>query len=140
MLKPSFGNILVYLFLKYIVIYGIFMVKTHNYKLLEISNIKNGEDLFYYLWIILFIPIVDMLFFSVPFYFSFKVKKGISFFILIGLILVLEYFVYVYFTSQKYIDMNGVYIELISLVVLYLFFFRKINAYMDIQQSRIKKG
>lgn len=127
MLKPSFANILLYLLIKYIVVYVVFMFATNNFKMLQISNIKDASDLFYYLWIILFIPIVNMVLFSGPLFLSFRVKHRIYFFVLLGLIIMAEYFVYVYFTSQKHIDIRGVYIELISLAVFYLCFFRTIN-------------
>jgi len=72
MLKPSFVNILLSLLLKYVVVYVVFMFATNNFKLLELNNIKNGEDLFYYLWIIFFIPFVNMALFSAPLFFPSK--------------------------------------------------------------------
>lgn len=127
MFKPSFVNILFYLLLKYVVVYAVFMFATNNFKLLQIGNIKNGGDLFYYLWIILFIPVVNMILFSVPLFLAFKVKNWVYFFTVIGLITVAEYFIYVYFTSQKHIDMRGVYIELIGLIVFAFCFFKPIG-------------
>ena len=107
------------------------MISTNNFKLLEINNIKNPGDLFYYLWIVLFIPVVNMLFFSVPFFLSFRVKKTIYFFVIIGVITFLEYLTYVYFTSQKHIDFRGVIIEIIGLILFYFLFFKKINKYIN---------
>ena len=130
MLRTSFINILGYLLLKYIVVYAVFMIATNNFKLLGIDNIKNGNDLFYYLWIVLFIPIMNMIFFSFPYFLSFKIKKRGYFFLSIGLIVLLEYLGYVYFTSQKSIDVKGIYISLISLCILYFLFFRRINSYI----------
>lgn len=102
------------------------MFTTNNFKMLQISNIKNGSDLFYYLWIVLFIPVVNMLLFSVPLFLSFKVKRGVYFSAIIGLVTIAEYFVYVYLTSQNHIDIRGVYIELIGLGVFCLCFFKSI--------------
>ncbi|MBC6492286.1 hypothetical protein BC349_14590 [Flavihumibacter stibioxidans] len=127
MLKPSFVNILLYLLLKYMLVYAIFMLVTNNFKMLQIQNIKNGSDLFYYLWIISLIPVINMILFSAPLFLAFKAKRRIYFLVLVGLVIVAEYFVYVYFTSQKHIDVRGVAIELIGLVVFYLCFFRSIN-------------
>lgn len=128
MLKPSFINIILYTLLKFIIIYIVFMIATSNFKLLQLNNIQNGSDLFYYLWLVLFIPVMNMLFFSVPFFLSFKIKSKTYFLITVVSIAVLEYLLYVYFTSQKYIDVKGTYIELISLGVFYLLFFKRINA------------
>lgn len=137
MLRPSFANIVLYIFVKYLIVYAVFMVATKNFKLLEIGKIKNGEDLFYYLWIILFIPIVNILLISVPLFLSFKVKNKIYFLSLIVIIFLVEYFVYVYFTSQKYFDVKGIIIEIISCVIFYLFFYRKINTLFSSNSASI---
>lgn len=128
MLKPSYVNILLYVLLKYIVVFVVFMVATNNYKMLQIGGIKDGASLFYYLWMILFFPVIEVVLFLVPLFLAFKIKKPVLFFCVIGLIMVAEYFIYVHFTSQKHINIKGVYIGLIGLVVFYLCFFRAIGS------------
>ena len=127
MLKPRYVNILLYLLLKYIVVFVVFMFATNNFKMLQIGGIRNGGDLFYYLWMVLFFPVLEMILFSVPLFLALKIKRWIYFFAVIILIIVAEYFSYVYFTSEKHINIKGVYIELIGLVVFCLCFFRTIN-------------
>jgi hypothetical protein len=131
MLKSTFFNILFYLFLKYLVAYVVFMIMTKNYAMLQVKNLKNTEDILLYLWLVLFIPIVNVALFSLPYYFSFKLKSGILFFLSIALILFLEYLFYVYLNSQKHIDTNGIIVVLISIVIFYLFFFKRINTYFS---------
>ncbi|QMU65842.1 MAG: hypothetical protein GKR88_17195 [Flavobacteriaceae bacterium] len=87
---------------------------------------KNGEDWFYYLWLILFLPIVSILVFSAPLYFSFKVSNERYFMLIIGAVLVAEYFAYTYLASQASL-MNGVYNGITGILFLFLFFFQSIK-------------
>jgi hypothetical protein len=86
----------------------------------------NSEDVFYYLWLFLFLPVVCNILFSIPTYFAFKVKKGIYFMLVISVVLLAEYFLYTYNATPADL-MNGVYNAIISLVVLLLFFFKPTN-------------
>src|SRR5438105_180928 len=81
MLKPAIKNILFYLLFKYIVFYILMMFKNDNFYLIN-PGIRNGADLFYYLWMFLFLPGLCMVIFSAPIYFAFR-SKSIIFFILI---------------------------------------------------------
>ncbi len=126
MAKPSFINILLYLFVKYIAFYVFLMFKNGNYQLLKVDTLKNGEDWFYYLWLILFLPIVSILVFSAPLYFSFKVSNERYFMLIIGAVLVAEYFAYTYLASQASL-MNGVYNGITGILFLFLFFFQSIK-------------
>ncbi len=127
MFKLNFSNILLYILVKYFVLYGVLMIKGSNTKLLEIGSIKNGEDLFYYLWVILFLPIVCMIIFSAPLYFTLKVKGLIKFISLITLIFIAEFFLYTYLASQAdYI--NGIINAVIGLLLLFIFFYKSIIA------------
>lgn len=101
------------------------MFKNGNYGLLKVNEIKNGEDLFYYLWLFLFLPIVCMVIFSTPVYFLFQVKRPIYFTLIIIAVLVAEYLFYTWSASQADL-MNGVFNGLISVVFLLLFFYRYI--------------
>lgn len=125
MLKPSFRNILLYLLTKYIVFYVFMMFKNNDFYFVN-PGIRNGADLFYYLWIFLFLPVVCMFIFTVPLYFVFKKKNTIYFTLIIIVFLVVEYFIYTYFASQANL-MNGLYNEVVSLLMLFIFFFRHIN-------------
>lgn len=127
MLKPTVLNILLFWFVKYIAFYVLLMFKNNNYALLKVNEIKNGGDLFYYLWLFLFLPVVCMIVFSAPIYFSFRVKSLIYFALIIAAILIVEYLFYTWSASQANL-MNGVYNGIISLLFLLLFFFRHISS------------
>lgn len=99
-----------------------------DYRFLRVNELKNAGDLFYYSWLILFLPMVSMILFSAPIYYSFKLKNIFSFSVAILSILTAEYFVYVYLTSDKHIDMNGIVNGGISLLLFILFFYRHINS------------
>ena len=127
MLRPIFRNILLFFFVKYLLFYILLMFKNNDYSLIQLSNLKNFQDVFYYLWIFLFLPVICIILFSAPVYFLFKLKGKVYFMLLMVAFLVAEYFVYVYFTSNKHPDINGIYNEIISLLLLLLFFFKNIN-------------
>jgi len=78
------------------------------------------------LWIFLFLPVVCMFIFTAPLYFVFKKKNTIYFTLIIIVFLVAEYFIYTYFASQANL-MNGLYNEVIGLLMLFIFFFKYIN-------------
>lgn len=126
MLKPTAPNILLYIFLKYIAFYVFMMFKNNDFYLLEVNNIENGEDLFYYLWIFLFLPVVCMVVFSAPLYFSFKVGNAIYFLLTIGVYLVVEYFIYTYLASQADL-VNGLFNGLISVMFFFYFSINQLN-------------
>jgi hypothetical protein len=108
------------------------MLKNNNYMLIGVRDLKTVEDWFYYVWIFLFLPIVSMLVFSVPTYFTFKVKSMVLYILMIGVILVAEYFLYTFLASQANL-INGVFNGIISIVFFYLFFFRYIG--IQLKQS-----
>lgn len=125
MAKPSIFNILSFWLVKYMAFYILLMLKNNNYALLKVNEIQNGEDLFYYLWIFLFLPVVCMFIFSIPIYFSLRVKKLTYFTLIIAAILIAEYFLYTWLASQTNL-INGVYNGILSLLFLLLFFFRRV--------------
>ena len=131
MFRPIFLSIVFYFFIKYLIFYVFMMFRNNNFYLLEVSSIKNGEDLFYYLWLFLFLPVVCIVIFSVPLYFAFRVNNVLYFFLIAGLVLVGEYFVYTYFASQTDL-LNGIFNAVISVLFLLLFFFRSIRSLLNL--------
>jgi Na+/H+ antiporter NhaC len=127
MLKHNFKNIILFFFLKYLLLYIFLMFKNNDYTLIELNSLRNGEDIFYYLWLFLFLPVVCSILFSAPIYFTFKARNGFVFMLLLCAILVVEYFLYTYYASQTDL-MNGVYNAVISLLLLLLLFFSRINS------------
>ena len=125
MLKPKFVNVLLFIFVKYLLFYIFLMFKNNDYSLVQIGALKNSEDIFFYFWIFLFLPVTNIFLFSVPIYFVLRVKKVIYFMLLLSIVLIAEYLLYTYFASQTNL-MNGVYNGIISLLLLYLFFFQHI--------------
>lgn len=127
-MRPSLVNILLFWFVKYLGLYIFMMFKNDNYALLKVNSIRNKEDLFYYLWLFLFLPVVCMLIFSIPMYYSFRAKSAMYFTFIICAILVVEYFIYTWLASQANL-MNGIYNGIISIIFLTLFFYRYISKF-----------
>ena len=122
MKKVKYNTILLSILLKYVLFYVVLMLLNNNTKILEVGNIRSGQDLFYYLWITLFFPILDVIFFSLPIYFSFQLKKPIIFVICIAIILTLEYLVYAFLTNGKPYNRDSLIKILINSLVLVVIF------------------
>lgn len=131
MLKPSLRNILLFLFVKFLIFMMYAMVTSGNYKLLQIQNVKTAQDLFYYLWLVLFFPTLSMIFFACPLYFSFRLKNVFLFAACVIALFLLEYVLYVYFTSTRHIDTKGVVNFLISVSLFILLFYQEIKKIAD---------
>lgn len=125
MFKPTILNIFLFWLLKYFVFYIFLMFKNNYYALVMIYEIKNGEDLFYYLWLILFFPISFMMLFIIPLIYTFKIKNIFLFLLLIVIFLIFEYIIYTKLASTTDL-MNGVYNGIISVIFLFLFFYKHI--------------
>lgn len=126
MIKPTFLNVCISILISYIIFLVIPMIINEDYRLLEFSNIRSGQDLFYYLWIVLFFPIVDIILFSVPLFYSFKIKKIFVFILVIIAVYIFEYLIFTYFTSQKIYDEDGLQKVIIGLVLFFIFFYKSI--------------
>ncbi|CAM4097622.1 VanZ-like domain-containing protein [Flavobacterium branchiophilum] len=125
MFKPNNLSIIIYILSKYLFFYIFMMFKNDNYALISLGNLENFQDIFYFLFIFLLLPITNIIFLSLPIYYSFKVKNLYYFLIIIFLILAVEYTLYTYMASQSNL-LNGIYNGILSLFFLFLFFSRSI--------------
>jgi hypothetical protein len=101
------------------------MFKNENYQLLEVRSLKNGADLFYYLWVILFLPIVFSVLFSGPVYYLLKIKTFIYFILLFCVLLVLEYVLYSYLASEANLY-NGIFNVIIGVILFFFMFYKRL--------------
>jgi hypothetical protein len=138
MLKPKFSNILLFLFVKYIVFFLALAFMGGRFKLLVINNSGNRQELFsntgYYLSYIMIFTMLGILIFSAPIYFILKVKNAIYFVLLISGVLVGEYLLYTSLASTSNL-MNGVYNGIISILFLLIFFYRHIVLIFSRQEN-----
>lgn len=130
MLKPSYRNVIIYLFLKYLVFFLILALANNRFKSLVIDNATSTHGIiinaaYYLLYVFIFMSILTFIF-SAPVYYAFKVKNAIYFILIIIGFLVVEYLVYTYLASQTNL-MNGVYNGIISLLILIIIFFKNIS-------------
>lgn len=126
MLKPSVLNILLFWFVKYILFYLLQMFKNGNYALIEFSKLRTDEDWYYYLWIFLFLPVLCLLIFTAPMFFSFRIKTPFYFTLTILAVVVVEYALYTWLASQADYT-NGLYNAMLTVLVFLLFFFKRIK-------------
>ncbi len=128
MLKPNYINICFYLFIKSIIFYLLLMVVNNDFTMLKsVLDTKKWQDFFFNIWIILFFPLLDIVLFSIPLYLSFKIKKEVYFILSIFIILFLEHLIYIYFTSQKILDIDAFFKVVISLILLVGIFYKTIK-------------
>lgn len=142
MLAPKIQNICVSVFVKYLIFYLILMISNNSFKLLHIGYVKNGIDLFYYLWIVLFFPIMDLILFSVPLFFILRLKNYLYFFLGLLLVLLAEYFIYTYFTSQKVFNQDALLKVVISFITFFLLFYksRKLSNHSSFDNRTVHGG
>ena len=116
----------IYFILKYFIFFLISAIIDQNFSIFRIDQIKKIEDFFFYFWIILFFPILNFIVFSLLIYFSFKLKKAFK--IIFNIIfIILEIFIFIYFTSQKItLDYQIILLFTISVVMFYFLFKNKI--------------
>jgi hypothetical protein len=125
MFKPTFSKILLYIFVKYLFFYIFMMFKNENYALVSFGQLESFQDIFYFLFIFLSLPIINSFVLSLPLYNVFKIKNIYYFSITVLLILAVEYILYTYLASQANL-WNGIYNGIISLLFFSLFFFKSI--------------
>jgi hypothetical protein len=68
-MKPSYLAVVLSLVTKYGLLYLWLIGKHHDYYFLA-PGIRNGEDLIYYLWLLLALPAFEVLCFSAPLYWT----------------------------------------------------------------------
>jgi hypothetical protein len=127
MLKPNFINIVFYFFLKYIVFYFFIMFKNNDFTFIQINELRGFNDLFLYLWMFSFLPIVCSIIFGIPLFLVFRSNNNIYFIVLVSAFIVAEYFLYTYFASQLDFK-NGIYNGILTLLFFILFFYKQIAA------------
>jgi len=103
-----------YFYVKYLLFYVVHFFLNFDIKFFNVRSVNTVKDVFYYLLIFMPLPVVN----SVLFYFGIKfIFKSKKYFYLIPY-LILEYLIYVYLTSQKLWDINGLVNMLVSCFVL----------------------
>ncbi|EFK60123.1 Uncharacterised protein [Sphingobacterium spiritivorum] len=126
----SKGSIFIYLVIKYLVFFIILAFIDNRFNELVFNKSDNFASLFqntigYSLWIVVFSFFLSVIFF-IPVFLICKIKNVFVFILLSSLVISLEYFVYVYFTSVEYwYDKNGVINFLVSILFFVFLFFRR---------------
>jgi hypothetical protein len=113
------ARILLFILVKYLALYLFIMFQTQNFTLL-IPRIRNGQDLFYYLWVFLSIPVAVMLIFSIPLLYALSSINKILTFSLLTFFIIGEFFLYSYLSSAPL--MTAFVNSLFSILFLFLFF------------------
>ncbi len=125
MKHPTFLKICFCIFLKYMAFFLFLMFKNKNYYFIN-PDIRDGSDLFYYSWLLLSLPLLAIITFGVPVYYSFRIKSALLFLLVVLVLIIGEYFSYTYLASP--LDLiNGRYNALFTILFFGLFFFKEVK-------------
>lgn len=141
MLKPRAFSVFFYLIIKYILFFTLLAFIGGRYRSMVIENSTNTRELVtntlsYSVYPVLYTVLGAAIFFA-PVYYSFKAKNLAYFIVVISIILVAEYFLYTYLASPSD-PINGIYNGALSILLLLLFFYRKIG--LISRQQKIMKS
>ena len=130
MLRPKFINVLFYLFVKYMA-FGVCLAgRDDRFKMLVIDQSVTKKEYFintfHYFNYVLIFAIFFTAIFSLPIYFSFKIKKPYLFLVLLIILFVLEYLFYSFMVSPEN-SINGIFNLVIGVFFLLIFFFKEIK-------------
>jgi len=131
MLQPTIRHVVLYLLLKYLLFDVGNIVYQGSYGWLDLSTLKSGHDVFYWLWMFGFLPGVSIVLFAVPLSLIsliLQLARPVSFSGALAGFVVVDYAFYVFFNSGKPLDACGLYHETIGLALLALLFQRRIQA------------
>ncbi|SHJ73129.1 hypothetical protein SAMN04488508_1281 [Aquimarina spongiae] len=117
-------KIIAFFIVKYSVFYLFMMIKSNNYKIPNIAKSRISEDAFYYLLLYIPLPLISIILFTAPLYYSLKSKSMSIFAAVFALYLIIEYFIYTYLTSQSHIDENGVLNLIIGIIIFGIMFYK----------------
>lgn len=131
MFESNIKKILLFIFLKYLVFYLVMMFKNGNYALISLNELKTTQDVFYYLWIFFFLPILISILFVAPLNYAFMAKRGTIFIAIIVSFFILEYFIYIYLASQANL-INGILNTLVGLIIFIILFYKTIFSRLKI--------
>ena len=125
MLRPTIRNICIYFLIKYMLFFTFMAVRTQDFYFIK-PGIRNGVDLFYYFYVFLFLPAVCCIVFSFPLRSALRNKNEFYFIGIMAAFFFVEYVMYTYFASRMNYE-NGLYNELISVLLFIFFFFKNIR-------------
>lgn len=133
-MRPRIINIILYILIKYFIFYIILAIKNENYAVFQMNNIKSYEDFLFYLFLFLSLPTISIVLFSVPFFYIFKIRKTLLFFILLLIVFVIEYFIYTYLASETDF-FNGIYLTSVGIILFFVFYFKAIKSIISSNET-----
>lgn len=128
MLKPTICNVVLYFLVKYLLFYAGNIVYQSSYQWLDFSNLKTRQDVFYWLWMLGFLPVVSILLFAVPLSRILRLSRPVSFSCAVAGFILVDYAFYVFLGSQKLFDAYEFYHETLGLALLAFLFHQRIRA------------
>jgi hypothetical protein len=138
-MEISFRKILLFMLIKYIMFYVFMMFKNNNYALIQIDQLENLNDVCWYLWMFLSLPVICFILFAGPIYHSFSKRNLNTFILIIVGVLIAEYFIYTYLASTSN-WFNGLFNAVISVICFSLVFRKEIGELFAEKRDGESKG
>lgn len=119
-------NVIAYIFLRYLIFLAFIYATNKDAKMVQWSDLRAGEDWFYFFWLFLILPIIESILFAIPFTYGLNKivqNKSLCIFFLMAILFVFEGFIFYLIANQK-IDI-GMLTKIGISVVLFLVLFWK---------------
>lgn len=130
MRRPPFLNVLLFLFVKYMIFFMVLALLDSRFKTIVLDNSHDVDGVwinsFFYLIEVLWAIFLLILILIIPLYILLKLKNTTYLLISFFAWVIIEYIIYEYGTSYVHLDKNGVIDGIISVLFLFVFFGRYI--------------
>ena len=142
--RPSFANIIFYLFIKYIVFFIVLAFLDDRFKTIVLDNSKDVDDIwinsFFYFFEVLFATFLFILIHIIPLYLILKLRKALYLLPLLFFWVIIEYFIYEAGASYVHFDKAGIINGIISILLLLVFFGKFIFSFKDNDETDPQLG
>lgn len=130
MKKPLFFKVLLYLIMRYAIYFTILAFRDDRFKNIVIDNSTNSKELFtnslFYILLLLIYIFLLIAIFSLPIFFTLKIKNAGYFLIMYFTTLLFEYRFYTW-SSSLTDNVDGMFFYIVSIISFVVYFFEEIK-------------
>ncbi len=121
------GKIILYIFLKYTLLYLLLMVIWDNGALIKYGTINDLKGWFSYLCIYYLVPTFSLILLSWLLYFSLTMNSLSALIVLFSIYILADYLMFVYLVGNSFIHIHGFYSILIGTTLFLAMFHKRIS-------------
>src|SRR5699024_10059750 len=97
-------KVIAYIFFRYLIFLVFFYSTSKDIKMVQWSDLRIGEDWFYFFWLFFILPIIESILFVVPFAYGLNKiaqNKSLGIFFLLTILFVVEGLIFYLIANQK---------------------------------------